>query len=119
MMQRLILRVSLATCFMLVIFQANGQASTVSNDSTVYVKIRVDGLACPFCAYGLEKKLRKIPGQQDLHIDIEQGEVTFHVSAGREISEKELSQIVKEAGFTAREVTFSNHPFNNSLQNDP
>jgi len=37
----------------------------------VTVKIRVDGPACPFCAYGLEKKLKRVEGVKDLEIDLE------------------------------------------------
>ena len=28
-------------------------------------QLHVDGLACPFCAYGLEKKLGAVPGVQE------------------------------------------------------
>lgn len=83
-----------------------------------YVKVVVDGLACPFCAYGLEKKLKKIEGQQDLFIEIQGGYATFNVPAGSEITKEKLNKIVKDAGFTARKVAFSDTPFEKPKQNE-
>ena len=34
-------------------------------DSLVY-SLQVNGLACPFCAYGVEKKLSSIEGVEDI-----------------------------------------------------
>ena len=33
-------------------------------------KLRVDGLACPFCSYGIEKQLGKLPGVTSLKTNI-------------------------------------------------
>ena len=35
--------------------------------------IQVDGLACPFCAYGLEKHLKKINGVESIEINMKSG----------------------------------------------
>lgn len=72
------------------------------------VEVRVDGLSCPFCAYGLEKKLKKIDGIKDLKIDIKNGLVTFALKEGKSVDEKTIVKIVKDAGFTAKEIKFSN-----------
>ncbi len=53
----------------------------------LYVKIEVDGLSCPFCAFGLKKKLKKIEGVEKVDVS------------------------VKNAGFTPREISFSSIPF--------
>ena len=45
-----------------------------TNDQELtYVKVEVKGLACPFCAYGLEKKLKDLDGVETIKIDVEQG----------------------------------------------
>ncbi|MGN2393298.1 heavy-metal-associated domain-containing protein, partial [Pelomicrobium sp. G1] len=31
--------------------------------------LQVDGLACPFCAYGIEKKLRALDGVDKVKVD--------------------------------------------------
>ncbi len=76
-----------------------------------YVKLGVDGLACPFCAYGLEKKLKKVDGIDDLYIELNEGYATFSVPSDSDITEKDLQKIVSDAGFKTREVLFSDTPF--------
>ncbi len=38
-------------------------------------KLGVDGLACPFCAYGIEKQLSKLEDVERIDVDIEKGAV--------------------------------------------
>jgi len=70
----------------------------------VNVTMRVDGLSCPFCAYGLEKRLKKMEGVKDLKIDIEKGTVTVVYEDKKFFTEKTLRETVKEAGFTPRSL---------------
>lgn len=70
------------------------------------ISIRVDGLTCPFCAYGLEKKLKRLEGAEKIHIDIEKGIALIQVREGSDIDEKNLKKAVEDAGFTAREITY-------------
>ncbi len=106
MMKKSIILFMLATAFTFAYGQDKPQT-----DNRAYVKVEVDGLACPFCAYGLEKKLKNIEGQKDVSIDIDKGYATFNVPANRKTSKEKLNKIVEEAGFTARKVTFSEDPF--------
>ena len=87
---------------------AQAQTST----EWVYVKLEVDGLSCPFCAYGLEKKLKKIPGAEDIYISIKEGFATLKIQRQEKPAEDVLIQVVKEAGFTPRAVVFSEKAFN-------
>jgi mercuric ion binding protein len=41
------------------------------------VEVRVDGLSCPFCAYGLEKKAIGIDGVDSVKIDVTNGLMTL------------------------------------------
>ncbi|GBD91342.1 hypothetical protein BMS3Abin04_02069 [bacterium BMS3Abin04] len=79
-----------------------------------YIKLEVDGLACPFCAYGLEKKLRNdIKDLDNLYINIQKGFVTFGFSKLNKPSEDKLKEIVSDAGFQAKKIYFSDKPFSN------
>ena len=71
------------------------------------VKVRVDGLSCPFCAYGLEKKLNDLVGVDSIYIDFEEGLVVMQVTDSENISEEEIRVKIEEAGFTPREIVFS------------
>ena len=74
------------------------------------VKIRVDGLSCPFCAYGLEKKLNDIKGVENINIDFKNGLVTMNISGNKNINENEIKDKVKEAGFTPIKVEILDFP---------
>ncbi|MFQ6115598.1 MAG: heavy-metal-associated domain-containing protein [bacterium] len=68
------------------------------------VTLRVDGLACPFCAYGLEKKLKRLEGVEKLDIKINEGVVILYFKEGAKIDKQVIAKKVKEAGFTPREL---------------
>ena len=65
-------------------------------------KLRVDGLACPFCAYGVEKKLNAVKGVQRIEVDIAGGTVTVTMAEGASLDEAAAKKAVKDAGFTLR-----------------
>ena len=70
------------------------------------VIIRVDGASCPFCAFGLEKRLGHLAGVLDVAMELKAGKAIVTLKEGATVSEDALRQAVKEAGFTAREITF-------------
>ena len=63
-------------------------------------QLRVDGLACPFCAYGIEKELKRTDGVESLEININAGTVTVTMAEGAAMTEAQASRIVEDAGFT-------------------
>ncbi len=65
-------------------------------------KLRVDGLACPFCAYGIEKKLNAIKGVQHTEVEIATGTVTVTMAEGAILDEAAARTAVKDAGFSLR-----------------
>jgi len=73
--------------------------------STQSATIQVDGLSCPFCAYGLEKNLKKVNGVGSVKIDMKTGKATVSLKKGADVEDKTLRQAVKKAGFTARDIT--------------
>ena len=70
---------------------------------TEYV-IRVDGLVCPYCAYGVEKKLNKIKGVEHVDVDLQQGIVTVDVDKGVKLTPKQMKRLFRDAGFTYRSM---------------
>ncbi len=64
------------------------------------VEITVEGMACPFCAYGIEKRLRTVDGVGSIDVDIEGGEATIHAAEGASIALGEIPGAVRSAGFT-------------------
>ena len=63
-------------------------------------RLKVNGLACPFCAYGVEKQLNRIEGVKALETDIEAGAVMVTMQDGHALTESRARQAVDRAGFT-------------------
>jgi len=67
--------------------------------------IQVDGLSCPFCAYGLEKHLKKIVGVEGVEINMKDGKAIVRLKPDVRVDDAALKTAVKKAGFTARGIT--------------
>lgn len=69
--------------------------------SPVYT-IGVDGLSCPFCAYGIEKQLKKLEGVNQVEVDVAKGQVVVSMNEGKTLEQAQAVEAVKKAGFTLR-----------------
>ncbi len=77
-------------------------SQTLAED--VHYHIVVGGLSCPFCVYGVEKKLKNLDGVMDIESELETGEFFVKVEDGASLSEETIEELVSKAGFTL--VTF-------------
>ena len=66
--------------------------------------MRVDGMACPYCAYGIEKKLKAIEGIQNIDIDLDKGLVIVVGIESLDLSEEKMTTLFQDAGFTFRSM---------------
>ncbi len=62
--------------------------------------IQVDGLGCPFCAFGLEKKFKEFKGIKKVAIDIETGMFTFSYPSEKKLTLVDIEKQVVKAGYT-------------------
>ncbi|WP_235843282.1 heavy-metal-associated domain-containing protein [Maribacter hydrothermalis] len=62
--------------------------------------VQVDGLGCPFCAYGLEKKFKEFKGIKNVKIDIETGDFSFSYPAEKALTLTDVEKQVEKAGYT-------------------
>ncbi len=92
--------------------------NAIQEEQNKQVQVQVDGLSCPFCAYGLEKKLKNIDGVASLKIDIDQGMAILTVSENKSITEEEIRKVVKQAGFTPKKIVFANLPAKKEDENE-
>ena len=65
------------------------------------IEVQVDGLGCPFCAYGLEKKFKEFKGIKDVKIEMETGLFNFTYPSEKEMTLKQVESQVDKAGYTA------------------
>lgn len=66
-------------------------------------QLKVKGLACPFCAYGLERKLKKLPGAQvKILLNEDRAEVLFDGKQSPAVDD--IPRLVHDAGFKLGEL---------------
>ncbi len=65
-------------------------------------EIQVDGLGCPFCAYGLEKKFKEFKGIKEVQIKIETGDFKFAYPSEKQLTMQAVVDQVKKAGYTPK-----------------
>ncbi len=78
-----------------------GSAAAQVRSATVQVK----GMSCPFCAFGVEKKLGRVPGVAKVEVGMKQGVARLEAGKDASIDVRELPRAVREAGFTPGAVT--------------
>lgn len=93
---------------LMVTFAATDQAHAQKKIENPDIVIGVDGLACPFCAYGLEKKVKKLDGVEAVYVDIDKGIVDIKLKKGATLSEEKIKKAVENAGFTVRKIQYPN-----------
>ena len=80
------------------------QAQEAQENLKGTVKVEVDGLSCPFCAYGLEKNLKEVDGVENIKIDVENAYVLLTISKDKAVKEETIRQNIKDAGFTPKKI---------------
>lgn len=75
---------------------------------TMY-KIQTYGMNCPFCAYGIQKKIEALHGVKSARVDLATGMVTVRVTDGVTLQDQQMRKIVQSAGFTFRGMTVVPH----------
>ena len=68
------------------------------------IELQVDGLSCPFCSLGLEKKLKRVGGVEGVQVHMKQGITEVQSRPEVPLNLEDIRQAVKEAGFTLRKI---------------
>jgi len=80
-----------------------GVAVAGAQEAKPVYKVYVDGLSCPFCTYGIEKKFSKVEGVEKIDIDLKTGTTIITMATGKTLDETTARETVKAAGFTFRD----------------
>lgn len=81
-------------------------AAQESGDVGRQAVITVEGLQCPFCAYGIQKHLKKLPGATKVEIELAESQAIVSFQAGADVSDDQLRGAVRKAGFTADTIAW-------------
>ncbi len=67
--------------------------------------IQVKGMSCPFCVYGVEKSLKRLPGVDSASVDLKQSRARIVMQPDQEPDLERIRQAITDAGFTPGEVS--------------
>jgi len=84
--------------------RANAQQKIENPDITV----GINGMSCPFCAYGVTKKLKKLEGVITVYVSVDKGTADIELNAGTILSEEQILNAVADAGFEVRSIEYHN-----------
>jgi len=64
------------------------------------IDIGVEGLSCPFCVWGLEKKLKEVKSIDKITVYLKQAKAEISLKSDTPLNIASLKKAVKEAGFS-------------------
>jgi copper chaperone CopZ len=67
-------------------------------------RITVAGMVCSFCAQGIEKRLRALPGTESVHIDLSRRLVEVTPRPGVVLDPAALRRAIRDAGYDVRSI---------------
>lgn len=75
-----------------------------SKQSSHAIQVHVKGMVCDFCARGLEKVFSKKKEVSTISVDLDKGLVTVNMNKNKNLSDKELTKLIKGNGYTIEKI---------------
>lgn len=83
---------------------AQEQPAAVQEGEPREIEVTILGMSCPFCAYGVEQKLKRLEGVTDLTVELSTGLATLTLEDDADVSNEVLVQTVEDAGFEVAKI---------------
>lgn len=83
---------------------ARGSAHAAEKTPARAVVVEIEGLACPFCVYGLERQFNRLEGVERAEVDLGEGKAELKLKPGATVTEAAIREAVRKAGFKASEI---------------
>ena len=80
------------------------QEAAAQEQESRQIQVTILGMSCPFCAYGVEQKLKRLEGVEDLKVELSTGLATLTLEEEADLSNELLLETVKVAGFEAAKI---------------
>jgi copper chaperone CopZ len=66
--------------------------------------VSVQGMQCPFCAYGIKKHLAKLPGVTRVDVELAKNQAIVTVAPDAKVTDAQIQQAIRKAGFTPGKI---------------
>ncbi len=67
--------------------------------SQTMVTAKVNGMVCDFCARAVTKVFGKEDAVENVHVDLDNGEIHVTLKSGAELSDERVESLVKKSGY--------------------
>jgi len=98
------LLIAIALVFVLPANAQKKKGKTKNKGPVDNITVQVDGLGCPFCAYGLEKKMLEMDGVKKFRIEMESGLTSFTYPSEKMLTLEAVKEQVDKAGYTPMDL---------------
>ena len=82
-----------------VTFADQVEPSATNTAAQTMVTAKVNGMVCDFCARAVTKVFGKEEAVQNVHVDLDRGEIHVTLKAGAELSDDRVGELVKKSGY--------------------
>ena len=74
-------------------------ASETAMSAQTMVTAKVNGMVCDFCARAVTKVFGKEAAVENVHVDLDNGEIHVTLKTGAELSDDRVAELVKKSGY--------------------
>ncbi|MEX1243794.1 MAG: heavy metal-associated domain-containing protein [Thermoanaerobaculia bacterium] len=94
----------LSTLAVLALLASSAPVAGDTNSARHEAIVAVNGLACPFCVYGLEKQLKRLPGAKQVSVDLGKGQAVIGFAGDARVTDAQIEKAVRRAGFSPGKI---------------
>lgn len=94
----------IVSLFLILFFLLSSAFPLYAQGDTQKILIKVEGLYCPFCAYGLEKQLKKLNGFKKVEVNLKHGVAELYIKSGVTVTDAAIQTAVEDAGFDSATI---------------
>lgn len=76
----------------------------VAGDRATTIEVAINGMVCSFCAQGVERKLRSLPGAESVQVDLSKRLVSVTLRPGATLTDEQLRNLIRNAGYDVRQI---------------
>lgn len=77
----------------------NEPAAATAQSAQTMVTAKVNGMVCDFCARAVTKVFGKEDAVENVHVDLDNGEIHVTLKSDTELSDARVAELVKSSGY--------------------
>lgn len=80
-------------------FAQNETATEATATQQTMVTVKVNGMVCDFCARAVTKVFGREDAVENVHVDLDNGEIHVTLKTGAALSDERVATLVKKSGY--------------------